>query len=235
MTRIILWSSLAIAGLVPAMATPITYTISATGSGTLNGNPFTDATITFTQMGDTANVFTNPNLFFCGPAVVCAGNETTNTVAISGLGTFTLTDRTGFFDNNGNGSLGISDNNLLHDLLDESDSAFDSYGLTSALGPIVDSIESISSTFTDEPTSAGPLTVSAFSGDATFQAVGGSSVPEPSNLLLIGAGLLVLYSARTLWTNCTIDPSPTAAATRFMLPERTSPTANTPGRLVSSI
>src|ERR1700722_4461376 len=32
-----------------------------------------------------------------------------------------------------------------------------------------------------------------------------------------------------------IDPSPTAAATRFTLPDRTSPTAKTPGRLVSSI
>src|ERR1700740_1120055 len=31
-----------------------------------------------------------------------------------------------------------------------------------------------------------------------------------------------------------IDPSPTADATRLMLPPRTSPTANTPGRLVSS-
>jgi hypothetical protein len=40
-------------------------------------------------------------------------------------------------------------------------------------------------------------------------------------------------------TRCTremeIDPSPTAAATRFTFPARTSPTANTPGRLVSSI
>jgi hypothetical protein len=60
------------------------------------------------------------------------------------------------------------------------------------------------------------------------------SVPEPSSFALLGVALLV-YSARTLWTNCTaIDPSPTAAATRFMLPDRTSPTANTPGRLVSS-
>ncbi len=43
------------------------------------------------------------------------------------------------------------------------------------------------------------------------------------------------YSASTRWTNCTaIDPSPTADATRFTLPDLISPTANTPGRLVSS-
>ena len=39
----------------------------------------------------------------------------------------------------------------------------------------------------------------------------------------------------TWWTNETaIDPSPTADATRLTLPPRTSPTAKTPGRLVSS-
>jgi len=43
------------------------------------------------------------------------------------------------------------------------------------------------------------------------------------------------YSWRTLWTNeIAIDPSPTADATRLILPARTSPTAKTPGKLVSN-
>jgi hypothetical protein len=43
------------------------------------------------------------------------------------------------------------------------------------------------------------------------------------------------YSWSTLRTNeIAIDPSPTADATRLMLPPRTSPTAKTPGKLVSS-
>ena len=47
------------------------------------------------------------------------------------------------------------------------------------------------------------------------------------------AGTRRIGSARwTSWTQ--IEPSPTADATRLTLPERTSPTANTPGRLVSS-
>jgi hypothetical protein len=42
-------------------------------------------------------------------------------------------------------------------------------------------------------------------------------------------------SARTQWTNeIPIKPSPTADATRLMSPHRTSPTANMPGRDVSS-
>src|SRR2546425_5021572 len=42
------------------------------------------------------------------------------------------------------------------------------------------------------------------------------------------------YSCSTWCTAAiAIDPSPTADATRFKLPARTSPIANTPGRLVS--
>src|SRR5882672_2309687 len=42
-------------------------------------------------------------------------------------------------------------------------------------------------------------------------------------------------SASTRWINeMAIDPSPTADATRLMLPHRTSPAANTPGSEVSS-
>ena len=42
------------------------------------------------------------------------------------------------------------------------------------------------------------------------------------------------YSCSTLWTKeIVIDPSPTADATRFTFPARTSPTAKTPGTLVS--
>src|SRR5262249_43120009 len=44
-----------------------------------------------------------------------------------------------------------------------------------------------------------------------------------------------VYSASTLWTSwMQTEPSPTAAATRLTLLARTSPTANTPGRLVSN-
>src|SRR5262249_47606160 len=43
-----------------------------------------------------------------------------------------------------------------------------------------------------------------------------------------------VYSCSTAWTKLiAIEPSPTAEATRLTLPHRTSPTANTPGRLVS--
>jgi dimethylhistidine N-methyltransferase len=57
--------------------------------------------------------------------------------------------------------------------------------------------------------------------------VGGSQVGEPA----YGTQVSARYSCTN---RTTIDPSPTADATRFMAPARMSPAANTPGTLVSS-
>src|SRR5215469_5465727 len=54
-------------------------------------------------------------------------------------------------------------------------------------------------------------------------------------LVLAGSAALAPRSARKACRAATTcAPSPTAAATRLTEPERTSPIANTPGRLVSS-
>ena len=53
---------------------------------------------------------------------------------------------------------------------------------------------------------------------------------EARGVSLIHAPRLAGYSASTRWTSCTqTEPSPTAAATRFTLFARTSPTAKIPG------
>jgi hypothetical protein len=84
----------------------------------------------------------------------------------------------------------------------------------------------------DEAFSSPGVGLAEFPDNGTWAS---ATTPEPSSAVLLLVGLFLIYSARTLWTNCTaIDPSPTAAATRFMLPDRTSPTAKTPGRLVSN-
>ena len=59
-----------------------------------------------------------------------------------------------------------------------------------------------------------------------------ASATKP-NIGLPASDAYISASTRcTKWTE--IDPSPTADATRFTLPARASPTANTPGKLVSS-
>jgi hypothetical protein len=79
----------------PAMATQITFTISAYGTGTLGtSTTFTDQLITFTQVTDTTAITTCSG-YPCAPVV------TTNTVNITGVGTETLNASLGtyFFDN----------------------------------------------------------------------------------------------------------------------------------------
>ena len=63
-----------------------------------------------------------------------------------------------------------------------------------------------------------------------------SRFPSRRNSAFMPSRRAVLHaSARTLWICATTAaPSPTAAATRFVEPARTSPMANTPGRFVSS-
>src|SRR5438309_4573424 len=52
--------------------------------------------------------------------------------------------------------------------------------------------------------------------------------------LIVSASLSPASARKACKAATTCAPSPTAAATRLVDPERTSPIANTPGRLVSS-
>ena len=68
---------IAIAGLIvaagailaasPALAIPITYTMTDTGTGSLNGSPFTDASILFKMINDTTNITGGPSLELLTP------------------------------------------------------------------------------------------------------------------------------------------------------------------------
>src|SRR5262245_28244845 len=73
--------------------------------------------------------------------------------------------------------------------------------------------------------------------EALFATVDGCGQLAQLDLVEVGAELAhptrAAEVARYAWTNCTaIAPSPTAVAHRFVDPERTSPAANTPGKLV---
>jgi hypothetical protein len=178
--RSIFWVAMALAGL--AGAGPITFTISTTGAGTLGALTFTDATITFTQVSDTSLIGSCFGTDLCPPA------STANTVTVQGLGTFTITDSTLFFDNPG-GSVGVDDTNTFIDAISEHDAAFVSYNMQTALGPIFDSVSS--PTYTGMGTSGGAFSYTGNSLDATFTAV--TAVPEPGSLgLVLGGAMLGL-------------------------------------------
>jgi len=183
--RSIFWIAMAVGKL--AGAGPITFTISTTGSGTLGASTFTDATITFTQVSDTALIGS------CFSAIdLCSPTSTANTLTLQGLGTFTITDPTRFFDNPG-GSVGVDDSNTFIDAISEHDAAFVSYNMQTALGPISNTVSSPK--YTGMGTSGGAFSYTGNSTVATFRAVTGvSAVPEPGSLgLALGGAMLGLF------------------------------------------
>src|SRR5581483_4112687 len=68
-------------------ANPITYTISSMVSGTLGASSFTDALVTLTLTGDTANITPGP-----APFTDVDVNTGAATVNVAGIGTASFTD-----------------------------------------------------------------------------------------------------------------------------------------------
>ncbi len=190
--RAILTSISAIAALATtSSAALISYTMTGTLSGSLNGTSFTNRAITLTTTTDTANVVDRKANQYV-PEWSITG---TTTIDISGLQTVTLnnadygvwaTDWSDDFI----GLVGfkrISDNK---DILRIYQGNNPDYNLTTA-GTFSGSSETSSNTTYN--TSGGNLVITSTSGNGTFTAV---AVPEPSTLSLVALGAIGLASRR---------------------------------------
>jgi hypothetical protein len=178
---------------VPALAAPITYTVTAIGTGSLGGSSFTNAAVTVTLTGDTAGV-THPfgstfNNF--GPA----------TVNVAGIGTGTFTNSMIVFCSQtggpgGIGAAGIEDNVLFLDILDTANAAFASYECATAIGPVTGpALFNGGSAF---PTSLGDFILTDV-GNSTFTAALGpvvaQSIPTLSEWAMVAMGMLLAAGA----------------------------------------
>ncbi len=163
----------------------ITYTETVDATGTLGSSSFTDALVTLTFVGDTANV-TNPS------SGIYRNPMGTATVTVNGM-TATLSGASGLdvFVNQTDDTAGIE---TFATILTVTDSALASYDLTGSIGPLTGTAGG--STGSHFPTSGGDLVIASFTSTATFQAIVSASVPEPAGLLLMGLGIAGLAAIR---------------------------------------
>jgi hypothetical protein len=168
----------------PASAGSITYIETATASGSLGGTPFTNAFLTFTATADTNNVMSVP-----GSPGVLGVNDSSAMIDITGIGSATITEATLTFVNTNTNveAAGLTAGTITSpvvDLVSVDNSAFGTYGLTSSIGPLSGSF-SVGTGSHTTTTSAGDLVLTTLlnSPGGTFQAILGSSVPEPPTLV----------------------------------------------------
>ena len=180
----------------PALASTITYTASGTATGTIGTNFFAGDSYSITATGDTATaqLCQGP-----GPIPGCHIVLLSNMqIALGGLGTYTVTSPTVFFDNTNGGLIGFLEaggplNFVYYGVGAPAFSTYDGISSVGPLGFYALTQGIVPGNSGPVHTTGGLLTFAPGFAPATFQAVLTTSVvPEPAAwaTMTLGFGLL---------------------------------------------
>jgi hypothetical protein len=177
---------------VAGHASPINYSFTGTGTGSIDSTSFTNSSFEVSINGNTANVMVQPSL---GGALGILNLP--GTIEIAGIGLLTFSDPLFVFGGIPNDEIGFGEffqGNLI--VISASGSGLATYDLKSDFGPVTGTNLFLNQ-FHGVTTNQGELTFTAMS-PATFVADLSpvTSIPEPSHLLLLGFGLLWLWGLR---------------------------------------
>lgn len=176
---------LLLVGACAANANSITYSFAGTGTGDLNGVPFTGASFTITVLGDTSNITNCFTVDLCNVA-------NSATIAITGFSTATFVTATQVFDAQGFPAAGFERAVNGLDLLDLSDTAFATYSLATSIGPIF-----VANPFAVNQFSCNHGCVVTTQGNLNFSSIvnvtfNATATPEPGTLIMFGSGIVGL-------------------------------------------
>jgi len=161
-----------------ATASPILYTVSGVGSGTLGVNSFTNSLVTISATGDTSLAPSSGSFqaYTLSPV----------NLTVAGVGSTTFSISVDLFVNQGLAFVGFRDSVGTSSILDSGNPVFSAYNLNQALAPTVGS--QFIRPDLSFATGLGNLNIQSM-GDVTYSAVvSDGAVPEPSTgmTLLVG-------------------------------------------------